>query len=360
MERRTELDGLRLFAFLAVFFLHFRFSVSPEHTILLRFEKVGWIGVEVFFTLSAYLLFTLLDDEQSRFGKVSISKFYLRRFLRIYPLMIAYAVLMFALYGAQNPNAWAWLLGIASLSGNLLMSVDKIGRSIYGTTHLWSLAYEFQIYLILPLLFLAYVHAGKERFLIALASIIPLCLAARAAVAFASPTPLSIYMTPILRPESTLVGIAIALGAFDRLPLRAVSSLAAISFVMLLFPEWFGNVISRYLISATFSGSIVILTLRSEHLSSALRWSPLVWLGSISFGLYVFHPFALRLGRLVTYGSGHDLGVWGLLFASLAFCIAMAAISFYGFERLFLNLKPRSGSRATRRMADQQLVSLAE
>ena len=85
-----ELDGLRFFAFLAVFLSHVaQFSNGANEAkpaIIQIFNLVGRFGVDLFFALSAYLLTVLMIREKDRFGRLDVRAFYIRRLLRIWPL----------------------------------------------------------------------------------------------------------------------------------------------------------------------------------------------------------------------------------------------------------------------------------
>ncbi|MBM0273919.1 acyltransferase family protein, partial [Streptococcus suis] len=85
--------------------------------------------------------------------------------------------------GSANADAYGWLLGLASFVGNFIYWFPEHAKSVPNTGHLWSLSYEFQIYLILPLLFLVYRAVGKRAFLMALLCALPICLVGRAAFA---------------------------------------------------------------------------------------------------------------------------------------------------------------------------------
>jgi peptidoglycan/LPS O-acetylase OafA/YrhL len=109
-------DGLRFFAFLMVFLFHFEepFELDAWQ----GFERVGWVGVEIFFVISGFLMFYLLEREWEATGKIRIGQFYLRRVLRIYPLMLTYPLLMLLIFGPQNGFAGAWFASIAAFTAN--------------------------------------------------------------------------------------------------------------------------------------------------------------------------------------------------------------------------------------------------
>src|SRR5437868_2879263 len=85
-----SLDGLRFFAFLLVFLHHSLLDwTSPNPLInffLIAIEKNGWLGVDLFFVLSGFLITTLLLKERSDNGNYSLKNFWIRRALRIWPL----------------------------------------------------------------------------------------------------------------------------------------------------------------------------------------------------------------------------------------------------------------------------------
>jgi peptidoglycan/LPS O-acetylase OafA/YrhL len=88
------LDGLRFFAFLAVVFNHI--GPKPSLPFLYILYSRGWVGVELFFVLSAYLIFALFQVEYLKAERIALIHFFIRRLLRLYPLMIV-APLLFML-----------------------------------------------------------------------------------------------------------------------------------------------------------------------------------------------------------------------------------------------------------------------
>ncbi|RVC71291.1 acyltransferase [Mesorhizobium sp. M00.F.Ca.ET.038.03.1.1] len=341
--KTDQLDGLRFLAFAAVFFFHFQAPV--EYSTLLMFQRQGWIGVEVFFTLSAFLLFRLFDLEQRATGRISIFRFYVRRLLRIYPLMMLFSIAMLVFYGTANSHGYGWLLSLASFVANYVYWNPENGRAIENTAHLWTLSYEFQIYMILPALFLTYLAAGRRWFIIALLSALPLCFAARAAFMLSGMSSQAIYLTPLLRPESSVIGILLALGVSRNIPLWIVTLTFLMMFVGLLtVPDMHtatGAVIV-YPVSALFAGSLVHLALYSSTVARKFRWAPLAYLGRISFGLYVFHLWAFTTAMTLTRMTSLHESYATRWIAGMAFCIAVASLSYLLIERPILRMKPRA------------------
>src|SRR3989344_8628341 len=84
-----SLDGLRFLAFLLVFLHHTTFYINPalaQNFLLIFFNKHGWIGVDIFFVLTGFLITLLMLDERDKNGHFSIKNFLIRRALRIWPL----------------------------------------------------------------------------------------------------------------------------------------------------------------------------------------------------------------------------------------------------------------------------------
>ncbi|MFZ1814779.1 MAG: acyltransferase family protein, partial [Rhizobiaceae bacterium] len=91
-----ELDVVRLIAFFAVFLHHLPGHASLYATTA---RAYGWAGVDLFFVLSSYLFFSMLDREYALTGSINVRNFFIRRVMRIYPLMIAFPIMMLVIYG---------------------------------------------------------------------------------------------------------------------------------------------------------------------------------------------------------------------------------------------------------------------
>lgn len=129
-----ELDGLRFFAFLAVFTWHFA-SQWVDMTKLTTLAKVGvgslWIGnygVDLFFTLSAYLITELLMRERQMCGVINVRSFYIRRALRIWPLYFGalFALLICSFFIPQLASARGYLPWFCLFAGNFAMRVGAL------------------------------------------------------------------------------------------------------------------------------------------------------------------------------------------------------------------------------------------
>ena len=121
----AALDGLRFLAFLLVFLHH----LPRTFAVLSTASRVGWVGVEIFFAISSFLFFYLLAAEQQACGEIDIPKFYWRRLLRIYPLMVLFPFLMLALFTGFQPQYYSDVAGNIFAIENFLIWVTWLQQT---------------------------------------------------------------------------------------------------------------------------------------------------------------------------------------------------------------------------------------
>jgi peptidoglycan/LPS O-acetylase OafA/YrhL len=343
----SSLDGLRLLAFLAVFIHHL--PVSMAFLGMEAFQRRGWVGVELFFVISAFLFFHLFEAEVRKAGFIDVKRFYLRRFLRIYPLMVAFPAAMIIWTGAYTKDAIFRLVGLMAGADNLVTAFDGYSPIPF-SPQLWTLSFEFQIYLVIPFAFLAYQKYGTRRFLIGAAIVWGLCTLLRIAAVLSGVGYLPAWVLPFLRPDSVLLGMLLSIFVKDIPPLYALAAgLGAASgfFALPLMEQSATSQILVFPAAAIMCGALVALAHSWRPLGRvlSLRWA--TFAGTISFGLYVFHVFGIYLAGNLLERFGVDPST-----ASAAACVAltavafaatfaMAAASYMGFERPFLKLKDR-------------------
>lgn len=337
-----SLDGLRVVAFLTVFFQHLP-ALATVGVLATR----GWVGVELFFVISTYLLFTLLAAEMQKDSRIDIRNFYVRRVLRIYPLLIVFYSLMFlGGRGFLDGEAWARLATTLASVDNLAIWAWGWNFSIPAVGPLWSLSFEFQIYLLLPFAFLAWQKWGTRRFMWFLIAVELVALAARLLAVHSGLGMPGIYVTPYLRPESILLGLALAVCRPTWRPSLSVlvAVLAGLVFVAMppLEQRW------TYLPVGLMVAAVTDASLRFRPVQAFLSLGPMRYLGKISYGLYVFHVLAiwctitgLRLLGFSITGVGQGVAIAVL---SLVVTTCAAAISYQFLERPFLRLKLRFSS----------------
>jgi peptidoglycan/LPS O-acetylase OafA/YrhL len=342
-----HLDGLRFFAFLAVFIHHLPNSGLP---VLTQIHSLGWMGVDLFFVISSFLFFYLFKAETAKTGSINVGQFYLRRILRLYPLMMlapVLAVLVSPIPIIDPAKAFGRYLALGLFSDNLLSAIQGYNATVPWVSHLWTLSLEFQVYLVMPFVFLVFQAVGAKRLLWGLVGVAAFAIAARLAFILCGVSATTVWVTPFLRPESILIGLALAVGGASLIPGSVPFAAGAIALVTLVLgPDatqggpW---LLVSYPLVAVFCGALVWLTLNLRALQTMLGWAPLAYLGKISFGLYVFHLAAIYfandwLGGDFRIAPG---GYWGLFSISLVLCVGVSALSYRLLERPFLKLKDR-------------------
>jgi peptidoglycan/LPS O-acetylase OafA/YrhL len=345
----APLDGLRFCAFLLVFIHHLSRQLPDWHP-MAEVQALGWAGVDLFLAISSYLFFHLLGAEYDKTGRINIGWFYIRRLLRIYPLMMLFPLAMLLIFGATDRFGVLRLVGLGLFLDNII-SWFRDYSSIRFSSHLWTLAYEFQFYLLLPFVFLGYKRLGQRAFLTLALAFFLYCFVARMLFYAAGAVHPMIWVTPFLKPESLLAGMCLAIVKPDWnwgwSALVAVLGVAVFANLPLPWESAFSSAIS-YPVIGISCAAILDVGLRSGAISKALALRPLVALGRISFGLYVYHLLGIHLGLAAVSmaGRNHDrvnnLSDYGLVFlAALCITLLLSAASYWLMERRFDRLKLR-------------------
>jgi peptidoglycan/LPS O-acetylase OafA/YrhL len=338
------LDGLRAIAIAAVVCFH-----------AFGFPAAGYLGVDLFFVLSGFLITTLLMEEHRDRGRVSLRAFYRRRALRLLPGLFVFLAVFLAVstLSAVLRNDFQSLdrafLGAAAGVGyasNVLLAQHGVDALPVGISHLWSLAAEEQFYVVWPA-FLFFVLRGRHRAAIALT------LGATALVAIRQFQLLSAHASgdrldfgPDTRSGSIVIGSLLALVFTSRarrrlrVSTRWVEPLAVILFVGFIFLSFGRNQYAGPLTVYAVCCAVLIVraTTDGSPLRRLLRARPLVFLGRISYSLYLWHlPILVGLGvdgdGRFAYGSP----IRKLVAIGLA--LVAATCSYYFVELPFLRRK---------------------
>jgi peptidoglycan/LPS O-acetylase OafA/YrhL len=333
---RPALDGVRAIAITLV---------VVHHTI--GFPVTGFFGVDMFFVLSGFLITTLLLEEHARRGGVSLRGFYRRRALRLLPALFTLLGVFFviaciaaALGETRLDRA---LLGVAAGIGYFTNLVIAFGESGGKTAlpnelgHLWSLAIEEQFYLVWPAVLLFLLRARLRLALVGLGAALVLITAQQVRLYLEGASMDRIAYGSDTRSTSIVVGclLAVALLTAARLPLqrlaRIVAPLGAASFLILLvadpgprtFAPW------SFAVALTSAWLVVLALDRGSLFGRTLAVPPLVFLGRISYALYLWHVPVYVTFRLTDSAEWMDI-------PALAISLACATASYYLVELRFL------------------------
>lgn len=351
-----ELDSLRFFAFLLVLIHHALYSESIP--IWETVSVYGWMGVDLFLCLSAFLFAKLLYVEYQEKGDISVRYFYLRRALRIWPLYFTFLGIMLILSIQEN----GWDSTIIKRSIGMLTFTDNIFSALMGyntvilfSPHIWTISYEEQFYAVIPWVLRKLYQIKRSTTGLILILVFLFGSLIRAIFIFTKVAHPAIWVLPITHFESIFSGLMVGLGLFDKhtkkipgwilfltgfLALYLVTLLPNINKIrwslMLAYPLI--GLGTSLLLLAVMQGDLLLLTRPFKN-------KVLGYLGKISYGLYVYHIVGLNLAYKLTdtFISQERLFVYpvtGLLFG-LVITIMMAIISYQFLEKPFLRLKER-------------------
>lgn len=315
----------------------------------------------MFFLLSAFLITELLGREQIKTGTINLKAFYFRRILRIWPLyfMVLYGLVAIAYFlpdiAPTKLSAW---LAFTFFSGNWY--ICNHGWLNLPFNPLWSLSVEEQFYIVIPLIAL---YGGRRGLriislvLIAVSYVSILLYALHPAAGFSSQWTNSFVQFQFFS-AGTLLSLYLA-GRLPRWNILVRSAMASTAVCCWLLSDFYFGVEADSPHATPFGSMLgwslilvgTILLFLSIFGSSGKTWpKPLVYLGKISYGLYLFHAFILSLvfrtfANQVTQLSGAiGLSSWrdgiGTVIA-LAVTIILAMLSYETYERHFLRLKQR-------------------
>jgi peptidoglycan/LPS O-acetylase OafA/YrhL len=361
-RRYPELDGIRGVAILAVLVFHARTVAEPFGTSASLYRaaaEAGWVGVDLFFVLSGFLITGILLDtcERQRYFR----NFYMRRVLRIFPLYYAALVVLavaarltqFAPAQGTSPAAEAsfWLYLQNWLAFFKLEPTPILG-------HFWSLAVEEQFYLLWPALVFVAVRRRFEGALCVAAVVVAVVVR----IALVKAGERAAYDFTFARLDALALGAGVAvlyrrLGSLDRLRTSALVTaavcVAAVAFVAWKREGFYGRdrvVLSYGLLplATLFAASLVIAMTGDADgpLRRALRSRWLGFVGAISYGMYVFHWPVITVLKTTWTDRSDAVGNHLAFLAVVAAATTLVAwLSFRFFESPILRMKERFSSR---------------
>jgi peptidoglycan/LPS O-acetylase OafA/YrhL len=342
---QPALDGIRAFAVGSVMLYHAGQSWALG----------GFLGVDAFFVLSGFLITSLLVVEWSGRGRIALAAFWARRARRLLPalaLVMLGIVLYAAVFAAPGEVEQIRSDGLATLGYVANWKFILAGQSYFAQftqpspfRHMWSLAIEEQFYLVWPLIVFGILSVTRSvRALLGAAVAMLVGSAVLMAVLYQpAHDPSRVYYGTDTRAQSLLMGAIAALLVYFHGPIRSAlgrTVLRVAAAVGAVYTLWIWSHTSErsdalyrggFLLASLCVAVVIVSVTQPDRglLGRALSWSPLRWIGMISYGLYLWHwPVYLTLTATRT-------GIHGtaLLLTRVAVTTAVAAASFYLVER---------------------------
>jgi peptidoglycan/LPS O-acetylase OafA/YrhL len=341
---RPAFDGLRAVAVVLVVLFHANVS----------WARGGYLGVDVFFVLSGFLITRLLLEERQATGRTALGRFYLRRVLRLFPalVVVSIAVAIYAngwLNAEQASQTWHDVAVTATYRMNWAQALSQVPP--FGLLdHTWSLSIEEQFYVLWPLVVIVAHRIGGRWAVLGGAVAGTVASAVLRGLWWHDGTVAHrVYYGLDTHADGLLLGCALATLTllWPRMPGAVTARLARwlgpIALVAMVIMGARIGLASAGLYSWIYPlfvavAAVVIVDIYAGGLTTApLRAVPLVALGRISYGLYLWHwPVFLVLN-----GGRLHWGFVPLTLVRLAASLAMAVASFFLVEQPFLRLKRR-------------------
>ena len=356
-----NLNGLRFIAASMVIIHHTEqlksiLNFNTYWNKLLFVHELGTLGVNLFFVLSGFLITYLLLEEEFSYNTIHVVKFYIRRILRIWPLYFLIVILAFFIL----PNIELFLLpgfGKEVIYTNLYLRLflyaiilPNVVQPLLGivpyVSHTWSIGTEEQFYFVWPIV-LKYFR--KHRVFLMLLIVI---------LYFLGSVFLHSNYAHFIPYKSVLIGFwmsfninCMAIGGLFAILLFQKSKLLkylqsnlvfyiAIAMVLLIMFNGISFTYFQQDMNAILFGIIILNFATNQSSGISLEYNVLNYLGSISYGLYMYHPIAIVL-TLAICKSLHLTSNWYIYPFSFLFTILIAGLSFRYFETYFLKFKSK-------------------
>ena len=327
MRYRAEIDGLRAVAVIPVILFHAGFDLFSG----------GFVGVDVFFVISGYLITTIILLEKET-GTFSLLRFYERRARRILPAL-------FLVMAVCLPFSWLWLLpndlkdfaqsliGVSTFSSNILFWKESgyfdTSAELKPLLHTWSLAVEEQYYVFFPLLIMAVWRLGR-RFILGILGAIAILSLLAAQWGHTSQPEATFYLLPT-RAWELLIGAFTSFYLLYRPIVKGNQLLSLLGAGMLIYAIFFFDKYtpfpSVYTLVPTIGVAMIILFTGPSTLVGRCLCHPVfVGLGLISYSAYLWHQPVFAFARHYLIGDLTPVlaliltfGVLGLAFLSWKF-----------------------------------------
>lgn len=322
MQYNPALDGLRAVAVLLVLTFHARVVGADG----------GFLGVDVFFVLSGYLITRILAEQHSATGTIAVGSFYVRRLRRLYPALLLFLGIYLIVAPLAFPNRQGHArdaLVAATYLSDYGFAFWKIPLVI---GHTWSLSVEEHFYLIWPVVLIGIFRLPRRYWI---ATVLGLAL-----IATIWRWHMALYVDPWQQPyyrfDTRLSGILLGAAAgLAKLTLpRWAPYLGATLLVAAMSQAVFKDpaALMGWMTMAEVGALLMVLGAQSLP---GLSWSPMVWVGRLSYGIYLWHyPIMIWL-------RGHDVTGLECLVIGSGGALLGAALSYFTVERLARSRRAR-------------------
>jgi peptidoglycan/LPS O-acetylase OafA/YrhL len=321
MKYRSDIDGLRATAILPVVCYHAGITLVPG----------GYVGVDVFFVISGYLICRLINDEIQG-GSFTVAGFYKRRVLRLFPAL-------FAMFLATSALAYFYLLPVElkEFSKSQISAVTYVSNLFFALTtgyfdapaetkpllHTWSLSVEEQFYIVCPLFMLFCHRFFPKRLNATLAIGALLSFVAAVLVYYRNPT-FAFFLTPF-RAWELLLGALVGLGFFPApVTPRFKNVVGILGLALVSAAVFFCSPVTPLPLATSGAcvGSALIIYSSETGISAVgrlLSWRPAVFIGLISYSLYLWHWPIMVFQRSdgVLFGQPSEMAKIGLVLVSI-------------------------------------------
>ncbi len=351
-----SLNGIRAICAMMVIKEHAQWKIGSAPQMI----EWGFLGVDMFFVISGFLIVTLLLRERDRAGQIDLKQFYVRRTLRIFPIYYLVIACLFVLAVATYGHSTkTWDLYKWSFPIFLLYLQDLVPISLGLLFHTWSLAMEEQFYLVWP---------SVERFLRA-SLVVPVLLVLIVICQLCNFGFFADAITSIYGPDGVrrplflitftpiLLGVLAAHAMHDPKIGQALTGALRNRWIpplllaaAMLICEYSGQLqgVTRLLVHVLFCLMLMAMVINPHGIfSRTLQSRVMFYLGSISYGIYLYHTFILSVVVRVCELCGIALAPSMLFLVGAPAAIAVAAISFKYFETPVMKLRHRNvGSKS--------------
>ena len=321
MKYRSDIDGLRATAIVPVVCYHAGITLVPG----------GYVGVDVFFVISGYLICRLINDEIQG-GSFTVAGFYKRRVLRLFPAL-------FAMFLATSALAYLYLMPVElkEFSDSLISAVTYVSSLFFALTtgyfdapaetkpllHTWSLSVEEPFYIVCPLFMMFCYRFFPKRLNATLAIGALLSFVAAVLAYYRNPT-FAFFLTPF-RAWELLLGALVGLGFFPAPVTPSLKNVVGVlGLALVSIAIFFCSSVTPLPLatSAACVGSALIIYSSETGISAVgrlLSWRPAVFIGLISYSLYLWHWPIMVFERSdgVLFGQPSEMAKIGLVLVSI-------------------------------------------